>query len=421
MSSAKLKIWDQTIGYLFWDERNQSTLFEIDESYLEQSFNLAPILHPDKTQSLNGNDYPKQFKGMIPSFNDSLPDSFGNIVFKEWLEQMNLDQSKMNPVEQLLYVGKRGIGALEYEVGKEIPNAMQSLDLNELADISNKILERKYAQEDFIEDPQSLKNILSIGSSVGGAQAKILMAEAKDGHLMAGDILHPVPMDYYIVKLSHDPQNTWYREKNYVEFVYNEIARAIGIHVADSKLIQDEDRAHFASKRFDRVANQKLHLQTVNALTGFWGRSTAFGYKDIFKVIEYLKLPYPNTEQLYKQMLFNVLLSNKDDHTKNFSFIMDHQAKWSLSPAYDLTFPRDPYVSFQSLHQIHINGKTKDIDRADIIAVAKLAGIRNFNQLIDQAIEGAASFRKRMKAYPVSSKTIGLIEKAINQSIARMS
>jgi len=420
MSSAKIKIWNITVGYLYWDEPNQVALFEPDKEYINSKLNIAPILHPNKADRLTGSDYPRQFNGMIPTFNDSLPDSFGNTVFKEWLEQMNINQSEMNPVERLLYVGNRGIGALEYQIDKSIPNTYQSIDLNDLADISNKIIQRKYAQEDYLNNPEALRNILTIGSSVGGAQAKILIAQTRDEKLLAGDIIHAQPVDYYIVKLEHDPQSVWNREKNYVEFVYNSIAKSIGINVAESQLILDGNRAHFASKRFDRVDNKKIHKQTVNALRGFWGKSLDFGYIDIFKTMEFLKLPYSNIEQLFMQMVFNVASSNRDDHTKNFSFLMNENGDWSLSPAYDLTFPRDPYEMFNSAHQIHINGKTKDISKADVVAIAKVVGLRNYHHVIDNVLEQVASFPTRVRDYPVSANTTKLIVKNIQENIKRL-
>jgi serine/threonine-protein kinase HipA len=420
MSSAKIKIWNHTVGYLYWDDPNQTVLFEPDTEYLSSIINIAPIIHSNKKEGLTGSDYPRQFNGMIPTFNDSLPDSFGNIVFREWLEQMKMDQSEMNPVERLLYIGCRGIGALEYETGKDFANTLKNIDLNELADISNKILQRKYDQEDFLDDPEALTNILTIGSSVGGAQAKILTAQTEDNRLLAGDFVHDQPVDYYIVKLEHDPQNRWYKEKNYVEFVYNEIARDIGINVADSKLLFEGGRAHFASKRFDRVENNKLHQQTVNALTGFWGKSLEFGYRDIFRIIEYLKLPASNSEQLFMQMVFNVAMSNRDDHTKNFSFLMNDNGEWSLSPAYDLTFPRDPYEAIGAAHQIHINGKTREILRDDIVAVANVAGVRNYNQLIDRVLDHATTFKDRINNYPVASNTTKRIVREINDNLYRL-
>lgn len=420
MSTAKITIWDKVVGYLYWDERNNTALFEADEEYIKSHFNIAPIIHQDKEDDLRGNDFHERFLGLIPTFNDSLPDSFGNVVFKEWLEQMDMDQSQMNPVERLRYVGSRGIGALEYHKGKEIPNITGTINLEELADISDKIIKRKYEQKDYLHNPEALRNILTIGSSIGGAQAKILVAMTPDEQLLAGDIIHDQQVDYYIVKLEHDPKDIWYREKNYVEFVYNQIATDIGIRVAESKLITEGGRAHFASKRFDRVNHQKIHKQTVNALTRFLGKNNEFSYENIFEIIEYLSLPYENSEQLFMLMTFNVLASNRDDHTKNFSFLMDQNGEWSLSPAYDLTFPFDPYQSFVVPHKIALNKKTKDITRKDLEAVATKAGIRNYNQIIENVIDHVTTFESRIKQYDLNPKTIQLILKDLEKNRLRM-
>ena len=425
MSSAKISIWNTTVGYISWDDRNNTAIFEADQEYIDAPFNIAPLIHPDKKELLYGNNYHEKFNGMIPTFNDSLPDSFGNVVFKEWLEQIDMDQSQMNPVERLLYVGSRGIGATEYHEGKDIPNITHNLDLSGLAQISDKIIKRKYVQEDFVHNPDALRNILTIGSSVGGAQAKILVAitreqKKENEKILAGDIIHHIPVDYYIVKLEHDSQDIWNREKNYVEFVYNQIAKDIGINVADSRLIREGGRAHFASKRFDRVKNRKVHKQTVNALTGFFGKNTEFSYEHIFSVIEYLKLSSNQKEQLFMQMVFNVVASNRDDHTKNFSFLMDEKGQWSLSPAYDLTFPFDPYQSFVIPHKISINGKVKDISRKDLVATAKKVGILHYNEIIDNVVDKVATFSSRIKEYDLNQKTVQLVAADIEKNIQRV-
>lgn len=420
MSSAKVTIWDKVIGYLIWDEPNQTAIFESDDSYLEESYTIAPLIHENKKSLLIGSDFNSKFKGLPPCFNDSLPDSFGNIVFKEWLEQNKIDQSDLNPVERLLYVGKRGVGALEYHKGHDIPNITHTIDLDELATISDKIIKRKYDQRDYLINPEALKNILVIGSSIGGAQAKILVAINEKNELLAGDILHQESVDYYIIKLEHDPQSIWYKEKNVVEFEYNQIAREVGLNVAESKLITTGGSTHFASKRFDRINNEKIHTQTVNALTGFYGKNTEFSYEEIFRIIDYLQLPYSNSEQLFTQMVFNVAASNRDDHTKNISFMMDKSGSWSLTPAYDLTYPFDPYQNFNLPHQISINGKNTNINRKDLESVAKKAGIFHYNQIINQVIEGVSTFEERIKQYNLNQNTIGLITKDLTKNIEKI-
>lgn len=418
MSNAKITIWDTTVGYIAWDAKNNVAVFESDDEYRDAPFNISPYLHPDKSVRLYGDAFHENFRGLIPTFNDSLPDSFGNIVFKEWLEQQEIDQSDLNPVERLRYVGQRGIGALEYHEGMDIPNLEHNIDLEQLADVSDKIIKRKYEHEDYVYNPQALQNILTIGSPVGGAQAKILVAITDDNKLLAGDVMHDRPLDYFVVKLEHDPQNLWYREKNYVELVYNEIARDAGVNVAASHLIFEGGRAHFASKRFDRIDNRKVHVQTVNAFSGFYGKNHEFSYSDIFRIIEFLGLDYPNSEQLFKQMVFNVVASNRDDHTKNISFTMSNEGNWSLSPAYDLTYPLDPYQSFAIQHKIAINGKTRIIERADLVAVAEHAGIRNYNPIIDRVVEQVATFESRIKEYDLSKRTVELITKDLAEKRA---
>lgn len=422
MSSAKITLWDTLIGYIAWDQKQNTAVFESSEAYLDAPFNIAPIIHPNKREFLIGHDFHDKFQGMVPTFYDTLPDAFGNVIFKEWLEQMNMDQSAMNPVERLLYIGKRGMGALEYHYEKRVPSNKQKLDLEELAQLSHKIIQRKYAQKDYLHNPEALQNILRIGASVGGAQAKVLVAISRETkqpnqRLLAGDIIHTIPVDYYIVKLAHDPKDLWNKEKHYVEYVYNAMAKDAGVAVADSRLIFEGGRAHFASKRFDRIEHQKLHKQTVSALAGFFGRNTEFGYESIFKIMEFLNLPYKDKMQLYTQMVFNVLASNRDDHTRNFSFLMDKQGKWSLSPAYDLTFPFDPYQSFFMPHKISINNKVKEINRNDLKAIADKVGIVYYKEIIERVIEQVLSFPDRIKNYDVQKRTVDLIMRDIQKNL----
>ena len=417
MSVANVKIWGKSVGYLYWDAPNNSAIFEIDEAYKEEPFNVAPLIHSTKQTLLEGRDFSAFFNGLPPTFNDSLPDSFGNIVFKEWLEYNNINQNKLNPVERLLYVGKRGVGALEYVVEKELPNIEHNIDLNELSAISDKIIKRKYEQKDNLNNPEALLNMLLIGSSVGGAQAKILVAINENNDLLAGDILHKEEVDYYIVKLAHDKSDIWGLEKNFVEFVYNQIAKAVGVNMSDSRLIEGGGSTHFASKRFDRVNGQKIHMQTLNAMTGFYGRNTDFSYEKTFKVLEFLKVPYAQKEQLFTQMVFNIAASNRDDHTKNFSFLMDTTGKWSLSPAYDVTFPIDPYSPFNTEHKMSINSKVKGITKDDILKVGKLVGINHPNQIIERVIDGLQTFESRIKQYQINKNTVKLILKSINSNL----
>ncbi len=164
-----------------------------------------------------------------------------------------------------------------------------------------------------------------------------------------------------------------------------------------------------------------MHTQTVNALTGFYGRNTEFSYEEIFRIIAYLDLPYVNFEQLFTQMVFNVAASNRDDHTKNFSFMMNKSGEWSLTPAYDLTYPFDPYQNFNTPHQISINGKNLGIDRKDIESVAKKVGIRNYNQIINRVIDSVATFENKIQQYGLNKNTTQLIVNDLESNRKRIS
>ncbi len=418
MSVARVTIWGKTVGYLAWDGVKQVAIFEPDDEYLNTDFNLAPILHPQKKEILYGSNFHEKFGGMIPIFKDSLPDAFGNVVFKEWLDQKGLSEGEMNPVERLLYVGSRGMGALEYHVEKANPNIIQNIDLEELSQISDFIIKRKYQAEGGV---QSLENILKIGASVGGAQAKILVAKKQGSEeYLAGDVIHQGDFDYYIIKLGHDMSQIWYREKNIVEYIYNEIAREAGLNITDYQVIVQGERVHFQTKRFDRVNNVRWHAQTVSAMVGFYGRTHEFGYENMFKMIDYLQLNEENKRQLFLNMVFNVCASNRDDHTKNFTFLMSPDGDWSLSPAYDLTYPADPFQNFGMVHKITVNGKDRNINRKDLLKVADKVGMIGAGEMIDGVISAVEGFRGRAKNFDIEGKTIDLIWLELEKNLIRL-
>lgn len=418
MSAAKVKIWDCTVGFISWDERKQSMVFELDKNYLNAPFNLSPVIDDSKNPFQYGHDYHQGFQGVIPVLNDSLPDSFGDKVFIEWLNSTQINKAELNPVERLLYVGKRGMGAIEYELEKQVPSLNSKISINDLASVSNQILQGKL-DANTIEAGHALRNILSYGSSaVGGAQAKVLLAERENGQFFPGDVIHPNVENYYVVKLTTTLENPWLREKNRVEFCYNQMAKSTGINVAASKLISEGDYHHFASKRFDRINGEKIHVQTANALTGFFDKKTPFSYETLFRIIDGLGMPYQDREQLYKQMVFNVVGGNRDDHTKNFSFTMNKQGVWRLSEAYDITFPYNPYESYFSVHQITINGKRNKINVEDLLSVAKLVGVNKAKSIIQETITVFQNFPQKALDNGISLETTKRIFEDIKNNIA---
>lgn len=422
MSSIKVKLWDSTIGYVFWDAINNRSIVELDTEYQKSKLNFSPLLVNKKIKIHTSSIYEPIFQGLIPAIADSLPDFFGNRVFQTWLEQNELLESDLNPIERLMYTGKRGVGALEYEPGKDIIHSINSIDYREIVEISEKIISNKYAHSDFIENQQALQNILTIGSSVGGAQAKILVAiHPETGEVKAGDIIHEDKLfEYFIVKLGHRSDTIWSNEKTSVEYVYYLMAKAAGLSIFESKLIQNQDNIHFLTKRFERINGEKIHFQTLLAITGYPEKSRAFSYEQCFAVLEQLGLKHIEKEMLFRQMIFNVLACNMDDHMKNIGFLMSRKGEWSLAPSYDLTYPFDPYLPSLKFHKMKINGKSKEIILDDILIIGKKVGIRNIKGIVNEIIESVSKFEELALNYQISRSTINVISRDINNSIERL-
>jgi serine/threonine-protein kinase HipA len=422
MSSIKIKLWNKPIGYVYWDDKNNRSIVELDENYQKSPLDVSPLLLNKSVKIHSSSIYEPVFQGLIPMIADSLPDYFGNRVFHTWLEQNNILESDLNPIERLMYIGKRGVGALEYEPGKTIINTIETVDFSEIVNISEKIISNKYAFKDYIDNQQALQNILTIGSSVGGAQAKVLVAiHPITGEIKAGDILHDDSLfEYFIVKLGHDSETNWGKEKTSVEYVYFLMAKLAGLDIEESKLIKNEGNTHFITKRFERKNGMKIHFQTLLGLTGYQNRAIPFSYEQCFIVLEQLKLKHSDKERLFRQLVFNVSSCNMDDHMKNIGFVMHQDGEWKLAPSYDLTYPFDPYLPSMKFHKMNINGKSKNIQLEDVLNIAKKVGVRNPKGIIEQVLYAVLCFEKLSNEFQISEKSKSIIWNDIKEATNRL-
>ncbi len=414
MSSAKITFYGEVFGYISWDDKRNTSVFEMESNFNLESFNPAPLIINSGSGKIAGFDFDDIYNGLFPSFIDSLPDSFGNKVFKAWMVEKGLEEKDFNPVERLLYVGTRGVGTFEFEKGKEIERG-RGININELAALANEIAKGK---GDLSKDEiKSLEGIVEFGgTSIGGAQAKILLG-IQNGKFVPGDVEYDIPTDYYVLKLTTNEGDLWSPNKNKIEFVYNELARNAGVIIADSQLIELDGLHHFASKRFDRVNSEKLHTQTFFSLTGQFTSGERFDYNILFKLLDHFKSNAETKRSLFKQMVFNILSGNTDTHYKNFAFIMDKEGKWDLSPAYDITFPRNPFETLAGLHFAEVNGKRDKITRADFLVVAKEFGILRPVQLIEQVEESLKCFWKEASKLDIPREVKSLINSVIETNI----
>jgi serine/threonine-protein kinase HipA len=399
--AAEIWIWDKLAGAVLWDESQRTGSFEFNLEFLRSGLDISPVKMP-LTQGRRVFTFPElrksredvfdTFKGLPGLLADMLPDKYGNQLINTWLVQNGRPADSLNPVEQLCFIGKRGVGALEIKPSLRTEQVKaSSLEIDSLVKIAGKILN---SREDFqsslsSQEQSALSDILKIGTSAGGARAKAVIAfNPKTGAVKSGQVKAPAGFSYWIIKFDgvHDSQFGVTVGYGRVEIAYYLMAIEAGIEMSECRLLEENGRAHFMTKRFDRLDNgQKIHMQSLCGLRHFdFNQVGAYSYEQVFETMRILRLSYPEAEQMFIRMVFNVLARNCDDHTKNFAFLMDQTGKWSLSPAYDICFayrPGSPWVSSQSLT---VNGKRERIETSDFLEVAKKMNIKKPEEKIAQ-------------------------------------
>ncbi|MCB4800247.1 type II toxin-antitoxin system HipA family toxin [Neotamlana laminarinivorans] len=372
------------IGKLGYDLDQGKSVFQYNPEFLDSGkySKLFPFIFKRTKQAQVFTEYQQDtFQGLPPMIADSLPDTFGNIIFQEWLTSRGIQ--KVTPLEQLAYVADRGMGALEYKPVKELPNTTK-VNLDEVVTILEKVLKLKEDTTGKNLSELALLNVFKIGTSAGGARPKILISEHKEtGEIIAGDRAFSDAYNHYLVKLHMDDGDGYNKEK--VEYAYYLLAQEAGINMMPSKLIENK---HFATLRYDRQNGEKQHVLTVTGLTGwdFKSQPENSSYENVFKVALSLNVPHKDIQQLFKRMVFNLVFKNVDDHLKNHSFIYNKDNNtWNLAPAYDLTYALNPLFTFKTTSRaLSINGKRTNITIKDLLTIAEEFAIKNPKGIIKE-------------------------------------
>lgn len=405
----KVFCFDTEIGVLGWDEHKAISFFQYHPDFLasNQYIHLIPktgIIERVKEVQVFKKYNNEAFRGLPPMFADSLPDMFGNIVFKSWLESSNRNFENISVIEQLAYVSDRGMGAFEYKPKKEIPPST-TINIEEIVQVLRKVLDLKGRTSAKKLSEESLLNVFKIGTSAGGARPKILIAESKtDGTIIPGDINYSKDYDHYLIKLNVDDEFEYKRE--IIEYSYYLTLVQCGINMMDSKLI---DNRHFATKRFDRIGGEKKHVLTATGLTGWdYKDPIKSTYENLFDLSLYLKLPHAEIEELFRRMVFNIVFANCDDHLKNHSFIYDkHRDSWNLSPVYDVTYSLNPLMNYKKASRaLSVNNKRVNITLEDVKFIAQKYTIRNYSAIVEDVQSGISLWKKSAKELGVSKKII---------------
>jgi len=398
---AEIWIWDQLAGVVLWDDTEQLGSFEFDSNFLQSGIDISPVKMP-LGQGKRIYSFPElrksrggvfdTFKGLPGLLADMLPDKYGNQLINTWLIQNGRQADSLNPVEQLCFIGKRGVGALEIKPSlRQDSGKATHLEIDSLVHIAGKTLNsRADFQADLSSEEQSaLSDILKIGTSAGGARAKAVIAfNPKTGEVKSGQVKAPAGFSYWIIKFDgvHDSQFGASAGYGRVEMAYYLMAKAAGIRMSECRLLEENGRAHFMTMRFDRLdTGQKIHMQSLCGLRHFdFNQVGYYSYEQVFETMRMLRLPYPEAEELFVRMVFNVLARNCDDHTKNFAFLMDQTGNWSLSPAYDICYAYRPGSIWVSSQSLMVNGKRENINDADFLEVARQMNIKKPEEKIEQ-------------------------------------
>ena len=388
MTDASVILWGRRIGAVSWDETRPLGVFQYDPAFVNAGIEVAPLTMPVRETPY---EFPalnrESFKGLPGMLADALPDKFGNRLIDAWLAETGSSPAAFNPVDRLCYIGRRGIGALEFEPALRRRTRANALEVARLVDLANRVLDERASlagRLDGKHDAEALEDILSVGTSAGGARAKAVLAwNPSTGEFRSGQLDAEPSFEHWLLKFDGVSDN---RDKELadpegygkIECAYALMARAAGIAMSECRLHHEADRSHFMTKRFDRDSTgRKIHMQSLGAMRHFdFNDPSAYSYEQAVMTIRDLGLGMAAVEEQFRRAVFNVIVRNQDDHVKNISFLMDRLGSWSLSPAYDVTYAYNPGGTWTRDHQMSLAGRRSGFEVDDILQFAATIGVK---------------------------------------------
>lgn len=412
VKTLRVMLWDEEIGRLAWDSRRRMSYFTYNPEFLKKGINVSPLVAPVDGIRAMGTVWGEDAKiyQRLPAFlADSLPDAWGNQLFELWRQQNHISNAEITPLDKLSFIGRRGMGALEFlpEVAKN--GTGEKINMKSLTDLAERIFTERENARIMPEESITMQSLLTVGTSAGGRQPKAIIAiNKKTGEIRSGQVAGLKDFDYYLLKFG----NSQYSSAE-LEMTYHEMAVNAGISMMPSEIYETEGNKNFITKRFDRDGERKLHTQTLAAIS-----PETESYEGLIAVCRKLHLPESDCQEVFRRLVFNILSNNTDDHTKNFSFIMDETGKWRLSPAYDLTYIIDAGGYLPNTgHCMYVRAKLHNISYDDAIEFAKDNGIRRADSIIQAVVGSLKKFRTIAQKYAVQDRWINTVEDAINRHL----
>ena len=426
-------LWGRRIGAVSWDEARRLGIFQYDPEFAGAGIEVAPLRMPVREATY---EFPalrrETFQGLPGMLADALPDRFGNRLIDAWLAETGRNPDRFNPVDRLCYIGNRGVGALEFEPAIEKATRSKRLEVDQLVVLANRVLDERENLTGRLggaDDAEALEDILSVGTSAGGARAKAVLAWNREtGEFRSGQVKADEGHEHWLLKFDGVSNN---RDKEHadpqgygkIEYAYHLMARASGIDMSECRLHHEGGRSHFMTRRFDRDARgRKIHMQSLGAMQHFdFNDPAAYSYEQAVLTIRDLGLGMDVVEQQFRRAVFNVVARNQDDHVKNIAFLMDRSGSWRLSPAYDVVYAYNPSGSWTGDHQMSLAGKRNDFDPDDLMSFASNAGLkpRQARQAIDDVVCAVANWQEHAERAGVQPADVARVEKTFRLGLGR--
>jgi serine/threonine-protein kinase HipA len=414
---ATVSLWNIRVGAVSWNVARQIAQFQYYPDFIQRGIEPSPITMPAAGAENIIYEFPalskETYLGLPGMLADSLPDKFGNEILNAWLARQGRTAESLSPIERLCYIGNRGMGALEFAPPKHSETKSQKIDIEELTALVHDIIAMRGKLQTNAYSKSLINDIISVGTSAGGARAKAVIAFNSDsGEVRSGQLKAPNGFEHWLLKFDGTTESQGFGR---IEYAYYKMATECGIIMSECRLLKMGDYAHFMTKRFDRIENEKLHLQSLCGIAHYDFNNPIYSYEELFQVMRRLRLPYPDAEQMFRRLVFNVIAYNRDDHTKNIAFLMDRTGRWSLAPAYDITYSYRPDSIWVAKHQMSVNGKRDEITDDDLLAVAKAINIKKPKNIIEQTRDVVSNWKDIAQSCGVSDESIKAIGQVFNR------
>ena len=394
---VEVRAWGKTVGAV--SATTSGYGFQYTPEWKRSGVELSPLLMPTSDQRpvfTFKNLSEQTFQGLPPMLADALPDKFGNSVVDAWLAAQGVDRSRITPLDRLAYLGGRGMGALEFipDRGPEAPPPT-ALDLAQLIFAARAVISGTIEDDRHAAD--ALTQMISVGTSAGGARAKALVnindatQEIRSGQIPPAEGEQAWLLKFDGVGVDHQLGDS--QQYTRIEYGYSLMARAAGITMSPTRLLQENGRSHFLTQRFDRDVGERIHMQSLCGLAAVDFNLIAVNdYAQLFTTAQHLRLGDEAMTEIFRRMVFNVAAANHDDHSKNHSFLLRENGQWQLSPAYDITYARDTANIWLGQHLMGVDGTFGDITRGDLLAVADRFAIPRAKRAISDVADALDSW-----------------------------